>query len=230
MKRLLLSLSIVALGACTSISGYDAESRFECTAPKGLSCVSVSQTYKVAEAGQLPGERGGTQPEGGDARGDTSRQEGPAKRVAEAYKERRAPSVQFTTPAPVTTAAAAAPGAATRLSPAAFNAPSTGTHLRTPERLLRIWLAPFQDADGDLHDQRYVYVTVTPGQWTLESSRAAIKQRYQAVRLAKPEAPAPTSSNGSEGTPPRGAPAAPAAPTALPTSGGAGLSSRGEER
>jgi hypothetical protein len=98
MKRRLVSLSILALGGCTSISGYDAESRFECVAPKGLSCVSVSQTYKVAEAGQLPGERGSTQPEGGDARGDTSRQEGPAKRVTEPYKERRAPSVQFTTP------------------------------------------------------------------------------------------------------------------------------------
>ncbi len=223
MKRRLLSLSIVAIGGCTSISGYDAESRFECTAPKGLSCVSVSQTYKVAEAGQLPGERGATQPQGDDA----SRRESSAKQAAEAYKERRAPSVQFTTPAPVTTAAAAAPGAATRLSPAAFNAPSTGTPLRTPERLLRIWLAPFQDADGDLHDQRYVYVTVTPGQWTLESSRAAIKQRYQAVRMAKPEAPAPTSSTGTEGTPPRGALAAPGA---HPTGGGAGLSSRGEER
>jgi conjugal transfer pilus assembly protein TraV len=94
--------------------------------------------------------------------------------------------------------------------------------------VLRIWLAPFQDVDGDLHDQRYVYVTVTPGQWTLESSRAEIKKRYQPVRMVgRSEAQSPTSSTAAEGT--NGRPALPIGPP-VPTQLGSPTPARSEDR
>ena len=228
MRPALLAILCVLLSAC-SVTGIDASSEFGCKTPKGLSCVSVSETYKLAQAGQLPAERSTGDPQGtGEQRNGSGKAEPGAKRVGQPYSDRPLPNVQFTTPAPVATATAAAPGAASKLSPAAFNAPTTGTPLRTPERVLRIWLAPFQDVDGDLHDQRYVYVTVTPGQWTLESSRAEIKKRYQPVRMVgRSEAQSPTSSTAAEGTNVR--PALPIG-TPVPTQIGSPTATRNEDR
>lgn len=227
----------LGLGGC-AISGLDAESQFDCKAPRGLSCVSVSQTYKVSKAGALPGQ-------GGDAkdtdRGDRGRgvAEGPdmpppskdagarGARAVEVYNPRRPPDVQFTTPAPVPTAVAAAPGAAARLSPSAFNAPNSGTPLRTPERVLRIWMAPFQDQEGDLHDQRYVYTTVQPGQWTLDAAKAQIKERYQPVRLVNKPDPSPGAQQKSSDS---GNKAGAQAAAAFATGAVPGVASKSEEK
>lgn len=43
---------------------------------------------------------------------------------------------------------------------------------RKPETVLRVWLAPFIDAQGDLHDQRYLYVRLNNGGWETESVEA----------------------------------------------------------
>ena len=40
---------------------------------------------------------------------------------------------------------------------------------RKPETVLRVWLAPFHDKLGDLHDQRYLYVRLENGGWTTDS-------------------------------------------------------------
>ncbi len=40
------------------------------------------------------------------------------------------------------------------------------TPWRKPETIFRVWMAPFTDADGDLHDQRYMYVKVIEAGWT----------------------------------------------------------------
>jgi conjugal transfer pilus assembly protein TraV len=226
----------VVFAGCTSLSGLDAESQFDCKAPKGLSCVSVSQTYAVSKAGNLPGQALGDRKDATDRRvhdappevsppGSGASESG-AKRTAEAYSNRPAANVQFTTPAPVPTAVAAAPGSVQHLSPATFNAPSSGTPLRTPERVLRIWMAPFMDQEGDLHDQRYVYVTVTPGQWTLDAARAQIKQRYQPVRLVnKPDAASPAAAADASGNRPTPTAAAAFATGAIP-----GMANRTEEK
>lgn len=209
--RALVIASPLLLAACANFSGLDASSSLKCSAPVGLKCTSVSETYQVAKQGGLPSRANPPS----DARGRPVSAEAPTGVEAPVYHgDRRAPSVQFTTPAPIPTAVAAAPGAIARSSPADFNAPSSGTPLRTPERVLRIWMAPFQDGEGDLHDQRYIYTTVTPGQWTLEAARASIRNQYQVVRPLQrsdaqsapgstPEAgaPRPLSSNSLPGFP-----------------------------
>lgn len=53
-------------------------------------------------------------------------------------------------------------------SDAAAGVPAAGRQealLLRPERVLRVWLAPFEDQDGDLHEARYVYLRVGRGEW-----------------------------------------------------------------
>ena len=39
--------------------------------------------------------------------------------------------------------------------------------LRLPPRVIRIWIAPWEDADGDLHQPSYIYSEISPkrGRW-----------------------------------------------------------------
>lgn len=56
---------------------------------------------------------------------------------------------------------------------------------RTPETVLRVWLAPFTDKDGDLHDQRYLYVRLNNGGWDSQSMQSLAASS----RVSKPVYP-----------------------------------------
>jgi conjugal transfer pilus assembly protein TraV len=78
-----------------------------------------------------------------------------------------------------------------RVSPAAMEPPYSGVPLRTQPRVLRIWMAPFEDAEGDLHDQKYFYITIHSGRWVLEANQVNIQQQFKHVYpLGQPERPA----------------------------------------
>lgn len=64
----------------------------------------------------------------------------------------------------------------------------SGTPIRSAPRLLRVWFAPWEDTDGDLHDQSYVYLPVDSGRWLVEHNRRRIQDTYRPVR-------APSSAN-----------------------------------
>lgn len=55
---------------------------------------------------------------------------------------------------------------------------SSGEAIRSQPRVMRIWVAPWEDADGDLHDQSFIFVTVDSGRWLIEHNRARIRQGY----------------------------------------------------
>lgn len=40
---------------------------------------------------------------------------------------------------------------------------------KTPERNFRIWIAPFQDENGDFHEASYVHTVIRSGLWRIES-------------------------------------------------------------
>lgn len=64
--------------------------------------------------------------------------------------------------------------------------PSSGAPVRISERVMRIWVAPWEDKDGDLHDQSYVWVTVVEGRWDLEHTKRRVREAYRPV-LAPPK-------------------------------------------
>ncbi|WP_459203436.1 TraV family lipoprotein (plasmid) [Ralstonia pseudosolanacearum] len=67
----------------------------------------------------------------------------------------------------------------------------SGTPIRSAPRLLRVWFSPWEDTDGDLHDQSYVYLPVDSGRWLIEHNRRRIQDTYRPVR-------APTSTSLSQ--------------------------------
>lgn len=58
----------------------------------------------------------------------------------------------------------------------------SGTPIRSAPRMLRIWFAPWEDTDGDLHDQSYVYLPVNSGRWLIEHNLLRIQDNYRPVR------------------------------------------------
>ncbi|KVV25066.1 conjugal transfer protein TraV [Burkholderia cepacia] len=60
----------------------------------------------------------------------------------------------------------------------------SGTPIRSAPRVLRAWFAPWEDTDGDLHDQSYVYLPIDSGHWLIEHNRRRIQDSYRPVRAA----------------------------------------------
>jgi conjugal transfer pilus assembly protein TraV len=84
--------------------------------------------------------------------------------------------------------------------------------IRLPAQVLRVWIAPWEDAHGDLHAPGFVYTEVVPRRWSLgEPASAMATQRITPLQVQ----------HRSEGTstprPSRPAPAEPARPPAPPS-------------
>jgi conjugal transfer pilus assembly protein TraV len=58
-------------------------------------------------------------------------------------------------------------------------APSSGDPIRSQPKIMRIWIAPWEDSEGDLHDQSYIYVVADYGRWKIEHSKQKIINEYQ---------------------------------------------------
>ncbi|MCD6733447.1 MAG: type IV conjugative transfer system lipoprotein TraV [Burkholderiaceae bacterium] len=97
---------------------------------------------------------------------------------------------------PTSTAAATTAASASTAAPGLGAPPSA---LRSQPRVLRLWIAPWEDADGDLHEASVVHVLVDTGRWLIERVTPANRQRVDAVRPPIPStAPASRPSPASE--------------------------------
>lgn len=54
--------------------------------------------------------------------------------------------------------------------------------LRSPVRLLRLWIKAWEDSDRDLADQSYVYVRVDDGHWQIKHVQRAERDTYAPLR------------------------------------------------
>jgi conjugal transfer pilus assembly protein TraV len=57
--------------------------------------------------------------------------------------------------------------------------------LRSPARVLRLWIKPWEDSDGDLHSQSYVYVPIDAGRWLIDHYRAPSRAAYAPVKAPR---------------------------------------------
>lgn len=64
-----------------------------------------------------------------------------------------------------------APRNDSKVSPRDMNAQYSGMPVRQPPLVLRVWMAPYEDEGGDLHDQSYFYTMVHSGKWMIEANR-----------------------------------------------------------
>ncbi|QDL39849.1 type IV conjugative transfer system protein TraV [Rhodoferax sediminis] len=160
---------MVGLSGCSNLSGLDGGSKYACKAPEGVACDSVSGTYANALHNNLPSQR----------------QRQPV--------EIPTPSEPSPSTVPRRVPLAAAPAVATT----GTLIPAQGVNpLRSQARVLRLWTKPWEDADGDLYDQGYVYVQVSAGQWLIEHVQHQIRDAYAPLRPPSKAAEAP----GSQGT------------------------------
>lgn len=193
LAALLVGTAVLGLSGCASnLSGVGGTPTYACKAPAGAQCTSVSGVY--ANAGQ-----GARQLLGSDApRATGSGALGAA--LADTMSHR--PVVRSGADAPASNASAVGPrpappsvhpasnGTVTTGSPTASpgeaSVPSAAA-LRTAPRVLRLWIAPWEDSDGDLHEASTVHVLIDHGRWLIERVRPA--PRGPRMGVTPPAAP-----------------------------------------
>jgi conjugal transfer pilus assembly protein TraV len=95
-----------------------------------------------------------------------------------------------------------------------------GMPVRSQPRIVRVWIKAWEDSDGDLHDQAFVYLPVTEGRWMVEHKQREARNAYapvrtSAMRSTAPAAPAAPADIRPASLPPApGSTATPAAPPA----------------
>lgn len=153
------------LSACASITGFDASSSFSCKMPEGIRCEPMSAVYAQSL------KDGAQSPSRSRARGNRAAPDTDAGPVRIAHSE--APMAGATV--------------ATQMDEA--------RPIRQAERIVRLWLAPYEDADGDLHDARFIYVSLGRGEWTIARSRSSSPTVRESTRVGRDEqksAPVPS--------------------------------------
>ncbi|MBK6616906.1 MAG: type IV conjugative transfer system lipoprotein TraV [Nitrosomonas sp.] len=158
IKPVFLIPLLLVLGGCTTLSGYDSGSKFSCKAPDGVSCSSMSGVYSNAVQDNLPGLRKG---------GDTDNQStSRTSSVGKADTTQQPTGIEERTASHIT-----------------GRTPQSGEPILIKPKLLRVWIAPWEDADGDLHDQSYIYMLADYGRWVIEHHRQHIIDEYHPTSL-----------------------------------------------
>lgn len=188
-------LAAVATSACTNLSGLGGESKFKCAVPDGVPCMSMSEVDSSYRAGVLPGQHrpppvglGGSTAQGSPAGatgaggdGESSGGLGANDRNAGAAKPPQSAAASAPTVArwlPQRERLMAPPQAvANREAMPTSSAVPIGA-IRTEPTIIRIWIAPWEDADGDLNDQGYVYLQIDAGRWLIEHNREQIRRTF----------------------------------------------------
>ena len=151
MKRAILLL-LPTLSACVNLAGLEGKSEFACKAPDGVVCTSVSGVYANAVAGALPAQQSQGQAKATHA----DAVEGDQQESGVEPRPYGATASVTSTPAP-------------------------GTPLLSAPKVLRLWLAPRLDEDGDLHDASYLYVMWHRGEWQIEHTRRQVQRQFTPV-------------------------------------------------
>jgi conjugal transfer pilus assembly protein TraV len=80
------------------------------------------------------------------------------------------------------------------------------TPIRTPAQVMRIWIAPWEDSDGDLMVSGYVYTELEPRRWMIGKSAPTVSTSLIPLQIEQrpPERPLDRDQAGSEteGMPP----------------------------
>lgn len=154
-----LALMGTLLVGCTSMSGLGGTSDFQCKAPEGIPCQSVSGVHFNERAGNLPAHRTA------------------AGHAADVGAPGRASGFMSGSPDASLSALTAGDTAP---------APVLGA-IRSEPTVIRIWIAPWEDADGDLNDESRVYLQIDSGRWLIEHNRERIRREFAPLASSAPQ-------------------------------------------
>jgi conjugal transfer pilus assembly protein TraV len=176
MKTLLrctpLALVALMLGACTNPIK---SSKFQCPHPEGVSCMSTLEVYEHTEhadrvTGSSPGKPAPHVTNTREAWGHPAR---PQAQAAVVIEDGVMGLMDSLDPAPATTPA------------------PTSEPLLTPAKVLRIWLAPWEDSRGDLHLAGYVFSEVEGRRWRVGQTPPASQPTFRLISAPAATAAAP---------------------------------------
>ena len=165
--RTVIYASVLGLFGCASMAGVGGSAEFGCKAPVGVKCDSVSGTYYNALQQNLPSQQKSA-PVAPDASAvPTLMDQLVGKRVTSAaYSGKEAAFVNTTVTALGATRDVSGP-------------------LRSAPRVLRLWIKHWEDSDGDLHSQSYVYVPIDAGRWLIDHYRSPPRQAYAPIKAPR---------------------------------------------
>ena len=153
---------------CANMAGVGGTTQYSCKAPEGVKCDSVSGTYHNSVEHNLPSQRQGSSSKNDEA--------APVRFDAPGTNRGSAQTAEVPTAlATIAVRSGVAP-------PRAAHAPMP---LRSPARVLRLWVKPWEDSDGDLVDQFYVYVPIDHGRWLVDHAQRRIRDTYAPVRAPR---------------------------------------------
>lgn len=188
--RFQLLLGMTLLSGCSTLTGLDAASTFSCPAEPGVACSSLSATYAASEAGALPYQQDNVDQTKATASQETMNShrlrstdgyvatsfeeeaEAASGKVEEKSQRKVVRSSGLMTESDRVQSSALE---SADFQPQRIRAASIEEALprRMPELLLRIWVAPWTDADGDLHDAALLYARIREAQWATAARRNA---------------------------------------------------------
>jgi conjugal transfer pilus assembly protein TraV len=172
-NRLSRSFSIAAfsittlLAGCSSLSGVGGSSSLSCPLPNGALCKPITEVYK------MPVGQKGASPEATSSVATNTLAVAQGGAVANGIPLPTAPGLTRYVPSTI------ASSAETRVTP------SSGPPIRSAAKMLRIWLAPYEDDEGALRDHGYMYVMVDPGKWQVEHNQQRIMKQYAPINAPK---------------------------------------------
>jgi conjugal transfer pilus assembly protein TraV len=76
---------------------------------------------------------------------------------------------------------------------------TSGQPLRSQPQVVRLWIAPWVDVEGDLHDASYIYMSVGQSRWLIEHTKQHIMTSHGPRRAVAKEASAQPSKVESSG-------------------------------
>lgn len=147
---ILFSSLLVGLSGCSSLSGFDAQDQFGCKAmPEGTKCKSAREVYGLTETADqvtTPPRSEGSPSQGGAAsQSPPTVAHGGGIQPAVLGDGYRPPVPAVDKPVPV----------------------------RADAKVMRAWIAPWEDASGDLNVGGYVFMEIEGRRWSLGEEQVA---------------------------------------------------------
>lgn len=182
--KLLSSLLMMTavLSGCANMSGVGGSSEFHCAAPGGIPCRSVSGVDQAIRAGQV------------------SLSPQPAAPAAPRAND---PGLQGSRMDDTVPSRASLPRYLPVSGAAVDDEPGLGA-IRSEPTVIRIWIAPYEDGDGDLHEASRVYLQIDNGRWLIQHNQERIRREFapkNVRQVAAAAAPQTRTAASGTGTP-----------------------------
>lgn len=159
IKMTLMVFSLFFLCRCTSYQEH-----FECDPKKGVGCQSLSEVDQLVESGKLPL---GDQPHLNTAESSQNSQKDTSCSCKRYYPKEKEPQEKMkeqetSDSQPISSIS---PVEIMLEETSSLKSSDSWEVKRKGEEVIRVWIPPYQDEEGNYHSSSYLYSVLTPGAW-----------------------------------------------------------------